>query len=154
MSVDISLWRARIGLFLKYRSTTNNKKFHFRSMVSLLFALSLVLTLVWPVVLCALILSLAIIIWNGKNFFYIKFSKMISSRNFRTLSSVSVFCIDLLILTQLIIAIVLKMLLVNSGCVETNPGPESKINFAVWNLDSLLTREESIELNWLRESTQ
>ena len=63
-------------------------------------------------------------------------------QNFRTLSSVSLYCVDLFILTQLIIAIVLKMLLVNSGCVETNPGPESKINFGVWNLDSLLTREK------------
>ena len=34
------------------------------------------------------------------------------------------------------------MLLVVSGCVETNPGPDSKINFGVWNLDSLLTRDK------------
>ena len=67
---------------------------------------------------------------------------MILSRNFRTLCIVSVFCVDFLFFTQLFIAIVLKMLLINSGCVETNPWPDSKINFGVWNLDSLLTRDK------------
>ena len=142
MLVDISLWRARIGLFLKYRSTNNIKNFHFRSLVSLLFALFLILSLAWPLILYFFILILAFIFWYGKYLFYIKFSKMILSKNFRTLSIVSVFCVDFLFSTQLFIAIVLKMLLINSGCVETNPGPDSKINFGVWNLDSLLTRDK------------
>ena len=35
-----------------------------------------------------------------------------------------------------------EKLLIVSGCVETNPGPDNKINFGVWNLDSLLTRDK------------
>jgi hypothetical protein len=49
---------------------------------------------------------------------------------------------DVLALNQLFIAVVLKMLLLSSGCVESNPGPDNKITFGVWNLDSLLTRDK------------
>ena len=49
---------------------------------------------------------------------------------------------DLLALNQLFIAVILKMLLLSSGCVESNPGPDNKITFGVWNLDSLLTRDK------------
>ena len=36
---------------------------------------------------------------------------------------------DLLALNQLFIAIILKMLLLSSGCIESNPGPDNKITF-------------------------
>ena len=44
---------------------------------------------------------------------------------------------------QLHAAMVSRILLVNFGCVETNPDPDtSNICFGVWNLDSLLARDK------------
>ena len=44
---------------------------------------------------------------------------------------------------KLLAAMVTQILLVNFGCVETNPGPDtSNICFGVWNLDSLLARDK------------
>jgi hypothetical protein len=141
MSVDITTWRARIGLFLKYRPLSVNKKRGHVPSVFQFFFLTFLSTLAWPIFLGALFFILIILIWCKKNQFVIKYSKVISSKNFRTLFLVSTLCADLFVLTQLIISIIFKMLLVVSGCVEINPGPDSKINFGVWNLISYLRLE-------------
>ena len=142
MPVDISLWRARIGSFLRYYSLVKSNSSHRSFSVLHIFGLSLLLTLAWPLVISALLVTLVLLILYKKNVFLMNFSKIIYSKNFRTLCKIMILFSDLLALNQLFIAVILKMLLLSSGCIESNPGPDNKITFGVWNLDSLLTRDK------------
>lgn len=81
-------------------------------------------------------------IWYTKFLLFKRYSKFISSKNLRALCQAAAIGADFFALSQLIIAIINGKLLINSGCVETNPGPDNKISFGVWNLDSLLTRDK------------
>lgn len=86
--------------------------------------------------------ALILVSWFLKMRISHSFSKILLSKNYRALCHITLLLIDLSVITQLTIAIISQMLLLNSGCIERNPGPENKINFGVWNLDSLLTRDK------------
>lgn len=64
------------------------------------------------------------------------------SKNHRSVCHLTILASDILMIYNLLEAIITQILLISFGCVESNPGPDnSKINFGVWNLDSLLARD-------------
>ena len=109
---------------------------------SLEFFIIITLILLWPPLLFLFISIILFLIWYVKFLLLKRFSKLVCTKNLRSFCIFAAIAADFFALSLLTIAMVNEKLLIISGCVETNPGPDNKINFGVWNLDSLLTRDK------------
>ena len=114
----------------------------FKCGYSLEIFIIITLILLWPSLLLSLISIILFLIWYVKFLLLKRFSKLVCTKNLRSFCILAAIAADFFALSLLTIAMVNEELLIISGCVETNPGPDNKINFGVWNLDSLLTRDK------------
>ena len=141
--MDISLWRARIGMFNGYIKAPHPKlisksdrlydvalaliniiSFSCNCLFKLIIAFSLCC------ILCTLLVDMAYLFISN----HIKRKYMSKETLFTSLLTTT--------LNLPFILIVLRILLLCSGTVESNPGPAPKLlSLGCWNLDSLLARD-------------
>ena len=151
--VDINAWRVRIGTFNGTRSCRSSS--HCRpsssetallslllhishliastfDMLSEIFIHALLLALVMLDIFCITILHFFNVIRLCAN-----------SRAPSTCKSFFTILLPIFMINSSSISLVLRLLLLQSGDVEPNPGPPSPklLSFAVWNVDSLLARD-------------
>ena len=142
MGNDVQAWRAHIGMFNgSCKNIHSVKKSHFTSSIFEMFPYKLFLTFSFSVnamgslvAHCCLLILLLIEICTA---FVTK--RPSSNNNLCKRIMLQSLCNPCLVA---FLSILMRMLLLRSGNVESNPGPRSNsFSIGCWNVDSLLTRE-------------
>ena len=150
--MDIQLWRARIGAFNGVFHTRSSSPKSANSKISVLshllasihFAASIVHLcsgfFIHALILCLILLDIFCI--SVLHCFQVA-RVSATSHSFLPLSkNIFSFCL-MVTLNASSISIIIRLLILQSGNVEPNPGPPNPklLSFGVWNVDSLLARD-------------
>ena len=103
MPVDISMWRARIGLFHKFVSHVKSNQVKFKNEYSVEFFFITTFILLWPLLLFFLLSIIFFLIWYVKFWFLKRFSKLVCIKNLRTFCIIAAIAADFSALSLLII---------------------------------------------------
>ena len=159
MGIDLASYRARIGTFIRVKFLKPLKKTFF-STSFVLYVFSHIYMIMFPffpvlsAVLCLIISVFLLIV-------LLFFTTILICNIFcSVLHALAVGCISIIFWGHIMIrdcvskvdlpcvcfasSLVILILLISSGHIETNPGPTArcnKLSFGVWNLDSLLARD-------------
>ena len=150
--MDIQLWRARIGTFNWSFHTCSSPPRSANSKVSVLLHLSKIFhffacivhlcsgLFIHVLLLCLILLDICCIF--VLHCFHVPKASAMSHGSFSLSKKVFSFCL-IVTLNSSSISIIIRLLILQSGNVEPNPGPPSPklLSFGVWNVDSLLTRD-------------
>ena len=160
MFIDVTFWRARIGLFnsFKTKKTKQTKNGRCSSLLRIiLFAIKAKIRKYSSFCILFTYISFifsSLVIILPCHYISSAFSKPISTDPLTNFALVPLFIIklsyvksgnlliDIMIFLKMLLTIIC-MLLFLSGDLELNPGPRGgQLTFATWNLNSLLAREK------------
>ncbi len=144
--MDIQTWRARLGIFNS--SSRHRASPHKKSSTALSCALSGLFKLLgfsWSLLqkLYDAFISVIILIIVLLHIWLCLCSHHLRNGNKRsTVQSLKLFLSPSMIFSVHFISLIVRALLLQSGSVESNPGPAPKLfSFCTWNVDSLLARD-------------